>query len=211
MLFSFLWDLAVLGDKPGLVSAAGSGLVAAGVLFVALTPVHHHPLAPAAETGAEAGLGAGGQGHRHGQHRHGHGHVRGRLHGEADVEAEAAPLLGAGGTAAVLASRRGGGGGGGGGGGLGLIREDGGVVESGRGGGALVASSLVHLQVEDGGSRDGRSGSSSGSGESTPGLPGGGASRERGRGGSGVEDGGWQLQQPLLVRVVGRLSMDTAT
>ncbi|KAG2444339.1 hypothetical protein HXX76_001095 [Chlamydomonas incerta] len=204
VLFSFLWDLAILGDKPGLVSATGSGLVAAGVLFVALTPVHQH-LAPAA---AEEAV----QGHRHG-HGHGHGQhrVRGRLHGEADVEAEAAPLLGAG-AAAVLASRRGGGGGGGGG--LGLIEEDVGAVEVGRGGGgvrgALAAPGLVHLHVEEGGgSREALS--SSGSGESTPGLSVGGPSRDRGRGGSGAEEGDWQLQQPLLVRVVGRLSMDTAT
>jgi hypothetical protein len=37
VLFSFLWDVTALGDKPGLVSITGSSLVAAGVLFAALT------------------------------------------------------------------------------------------------------------------------------------------------------------------------------
>ncbi|GLC38182.1 hypothetical protein PLESTM_000695700 [Pleodorina starrii] len=37
VLFSFVWDVAVLGDKPGVVSVAGSSLVAAGVLCVTLT------------------------------------------------------------------------------------------------------------------------------------------------------------------------------
>ncbi|EFJ52587.1 hypothetical protein VOLCADRAFT_103076 [Volvox carteri f. nagariensis] len=37
VLFSFVWDVAVLGDQPALVSVAGSSLVAAGVVFMALT------------------------------------------------------------------------------------------------------------------------------------------------------------------------------
>ncbi|KAG2447072.1 hypothetical protein HYH02_007822 [Chlamydomonas schloesseri] len=228
VLFSFMWDLLVLGDKPGLLSAAGGGLVAAGVLFVALTPTHHHlaqPVAAGASILEGEGLEAEEGVHRHG---HGHGHVRGRgPYGEADGEAEAVPLLAGavGGAALLLPSRRGVGGGGGGvgGSGLGLIGED--AVGGGRGGGVrggLAAPGLPQLQAEEGGgSKDGRSGS--GSGESTPGLttPGG-SSRDRGRGrgrgdstllGAGAEDGSssWQLQQPLLVRVVGRLSMDTAT
>ncbi|GIL81496.1 hypothetical protein Vretimale_1003 [Volvox reticuliferus] len=55
VLFSLIWDAAVLGDRPGIVSIAGSSLVVAGVLFMALTgsppqvgerlghPQHHHP------------------------------------------------------------------------------------------------------------------------------------------------------------------------
>ncbi|GIL58510.1 hypothetical protein Vafri_13460 [Volvox africanus] len=37
VLFSFILDVAVLGDKPSLFSVGGSSLVAAGVLFVALS------------------------------------------------------------------------------------------------------------------------------------------------------------------------------
>ncbi|KXZ46716.1 hypothetical protein GPECTOR_41g680 [Gonium pectorale] len=37
VLFSFVWDIAVLGDTPGLLSIGGSALVAAGVVCVALT------------------------------------------------------------------------------------------------------------------------------------------------------------------------------
>lgn len=36
VLFSFVWNVTVLGNKPSVVSMVGSSLVVAGVLVVAL-------------------------------------------------------------------------------------------------------------------------------------------------------------------------------
>lgn len=71
VLFSFLWDIVVLGDRPSLLSMGGSSLVAAGVLAVALSgPVTHtnshdhrqqraHPQQHHPRHGGTAGAGDG--------------------------------------------------------------------------------------------------------------------------------------------------------
>ncbi|PNH00207.1 hypothetical protein TSOC_013988, partial [Tetrabaena socialis] len=60
VLFSFVWDVTVLGHKPGLVSMMGSALVAAGVLFVALTGAPPPGGSGSGEGAVAAGEGSGG-------------------------------------------------------------------------------------------------------------------------------------------------------
>ncbi|GLI60964.1 hypothetical protein VaNZ11_003217 [Volvox africanus] len=77
VLFSLIWDAAVLGDKPSIVSIAGSSLVVAGVVFMALT-------------GSPPQLGE-----RHGHPRHHHQHADSDMDEERPEDPNVAkPLIG---------------------------------------------------------------------------------------------------------------------
>ncbi|KAG2485529.1 hypothetical protein HYH03_015700 [Edaphochlamys debaryana] len=188
VLFSFVWDVAVLGDTPAPLSVAGASLVAAGVCLVALTgsPHHHHahPHHPPHP-------------HPHPHHpphrggRHAAGDAYGTLLGGADDGGEA----GGGGVTPTAAAHRGGG------------------AAVAAAAAAAAATALVAPWPEAGmgpaSESDSESGRETGSGSGLSGRGSAGSRRSAPDAMTDMEAGpGAGARQPLLVRVLGRLSLD---